>query len=99
MKNNSSDFELLLSKCATKIKQSVKRQLDYVQFYKSSDEMSEEDKLKLELCPLTNSNCEGEFAQLDNDIKRVGGTVSMQTLSNRHLVDSNKLFSSNKWMK
>ena len=93
----SSGFELLLSKCATKIKQSVQRQLDYVQFYKSSDEMSEEAKQKLELCPLTNSNCEGEFAHLDNDIKRVGGTVSIQTLSNRHLVDSNKLFSSDKW--
>ena len=94
---SSSSFDLLLSKCAAKVKQSMERQLDYVQFYKSSENMSEENKQKLELCPLTNSNCEGEFAQLDNDIKRVGGTVSMQTLSNRHLVDSNKLFSSDKW--
>ena len=97
MSVDSSAFDLLVSKCAVKIKQSMVRQLDYVQFYKSSELMTEEAKQKLELCPLTNSNCEGEFAQLDNDIKRVGGTVSMQTLSNRHLVDSNKLFSSEKW--
>ena len=93
----ASSFDLLVSRCAAKIKQSMERQLNYVQFYKSSEEMTEEAKQKLELCPLTNSNCEGEFAQLDNDIKRVGGTVSMQTLSNRHMVDSNKLFSSDKW--
>ena len=66
--------------------------------------MSQEQQRKLELCPLTNSNCEGEFAQLDNAIRRVGGTVSIQTLSiqtlsNRKLVASNRLFSSDKWTK
>ena len=34
---------------------------------------------------------------MDNDIRRVGGTVSIQTLSNRHLVSNNKFFSSEKW--
>ena len=96
--NNASAEDLLVSKCASKIKLSLERQLDYVQFYKDS-EMSDSDRRKIELCPLTNSNCEGEFAQLDNDIRRVGGTVSIQTLSNRHIVDSNKLFSSEKWKK
>ena len=92
---DASAFDCLVSRCAAKIKQSIERQLNYVQFYKS-DDMTEEAKKKLELCPLTNSNCEGEFAQLDNDIRRVGGTVFIQTLSNRHLVDSNKLFTSEK---
>ena len=96
---NASALDLLVSRCASKIKQSVERQLNYVQFYQEDNDMTEEDKQKLELCPLTNSNCEGEFAQLDNDIKRVGGTVTIQTLSNRHLVASNKLFSSDKWKK
>ena len=93
---DSSAFDLLVSRCSSKVKQSMDRQLSYVQFYKS-DDMSQEQQRKLELCPLTNSNCEGEFAQLDNAIRRVGGTVSIQTLSNRHLVASNKLFSSDKW--
>ena len=93
----SSAFDLLVSKCASKIKQSMERQLSYVQFYNDDNDMTQEDKDKLELCPLTNSNCEGEFAQLDNEIERVGGTVSIQTLSNRHLVASNKLFISEKW--
>ena len=94
--DDSSSFDLLVSKCASKIKQSIDRQLSYVKFY-TSDEMTQEEQDKLELCPLTNSNCEGEFAQLDNAIKRVGGTVAITTLSNRHLVASNKLFSSEKW--
>ena len=96
VKETASAEELLVSKCAAKIKQSVEKQLSYVQFYKSDDQTDEEKK-KIELCPLTNSNCEGEFAELDNDIRRVGGTVSIQTLSNRHLVDKNKYFSSEKW--
>ena len=79
----SSAFDLLVSKCASKTKQSMERQLCYVQFYNDNNDMTQEDKDKLELCPLTNSICEGELAQLDNEIKRVGGT---QTFVIKHMV-------------
>ena len=90
VKETASAEKLLVSKCAAKIKQSVEKRLRYVQFYKS-DNHTDEEKKKIELFPLTNSNCEGEFAELDNDIRRVGGTVSIQTLSNHHLVDKKKI--------
>ena len=60
--------------------------------------LTEIDLKKLEEAPLTNSCCESNFAHLELKCRRVGGEqTTLQTMSNRHLVKTNKYFSSEDW--
>ena len=45
--------------------------------------------------PLTNLGCEGVFSELGNDSKRAGGATSLQTISDKNVIKSNKLYQ--KW--
>ena len=42
---------------------------------------------------------ESEFANLDDDLRRVGGTTSFKTVSQKHIISRKKLFSNDRWMK
>ena len=54
-------------------------------------------EVKLLQAPMTNDGCESELATCGERIKKVGSTVSLKTLSDRHMVVRNKLFVSDKW--
>ena len=49
-------------------------------------------KKKIKQAPLTNLGCESEFAHLDNGLRKSGGSTSLRTLSNKHVVARNRLF-------
>merc|ERR1712002_940522 len=75
------------------ILETLNRQLGEMPFFSQLiDQNSESDVVsnpKLYYTPLTNSGCESEFAKLDNRIKIIGGTTSVQTLSRKNTVTTN----------
>ena len=52
---------------------------------------------KMDQAPLTNSGCESNFAQLDLECRRGSGQTTLQTMSSRHLVKTNKYFDTDEW--
>ena len=96
-----SGSELLEAEICAKVQSSVKHQLDYMQFYKDDTEeggLTEATLRKMEEAPLTNSGCESNFAQLDLECRRVGGgNTTLQTMSQRHIVKTNKYFNTEDW--
>ena len=89
-------FDLLSKKCASMIHDNVQRQLDYMGYF-NEDVGVAINETKLLQAPMTNDGCESELATCGESIKKVGSTVSLGTLSNRHVVVRNKLFESSKW--
>ena len=55
-----------------------------------NDELDESTQDKLTQAPLTNLGAESEFASLD--LLRVGGATSLKTVSQKHIISRNKLF-------
>ena len=49
--------------------------------------------------PFTNSGAESNFAQLDLECRRGSGQTKLKTMSDRHVVKSNKYFESDQWKK
>ena len=96
-----SGSQLLEAEIFAKVYDSLKKQLDYMQFYKEDTEASDLSEItlkKMEEAPLTNSGCESNFAQLDLEFRRVGGgQTTLQTMSNRHIVKTNKNFNTEDW--
>ena len=86
---------LLKQKCALKIKEALEHQISYMSFY--NDELDESTQDKLTQAPLTNLGAESEFASLDNDLHRVGGATSLKTVSQKHIISRNKLFTKDRW--
>ena len=98
--SDMSGKELLEAEICAKVHESLKHQLDYMAFYREDSEddpISEVTLKKLEEAPLTNSGCESNFAQLDLECRRGGGQTTLQTMSNRHMVKSNKFFNTEDW--
>ena len=94
-KTGGTAFGSLTRKCAVFIHGNIKRQLEHVHFLKDMESHSIE--VKLIQAPMTNDGCKGELATCGESIKKVGSTVSLNTLSDRDSVVRNKLFVSDKW--
>ena len=85
--------DMIIAECSGNIREALQNQLNYMTWFT----IPEEIKMKMQSARLTNSGCESEFAHLDNDCKVTSGNTSLTTLSNRHIIKRNKLFSHNKW--
>merc|ERR1712074_192809 len=72
-------------------------QLDCMSFYREDRNVSEEVKKKMKFCPLTNSGCESNFGDITQTLKKVGGSINIEKLSDMHMVKRNKYFDSKKW--
>ena len=88
--------EHLLASAAGNIRLAMERQLKYVDFY-NQDEVAVSVSDQLSGAPLTNSGCESQFAELDNSVKKFGGTATVSTLSNKHVIRKNNFFESENW--
>ena len=64
----------------------IERQLSSMDYF---DDDAGENEL-LQFAPLTNLGCESEVAALDVRLKVSGGTTTIQTLSNKTVVKTNK---------
>ena len=89
-------FDLLLKKCATAVRTNLQRQLDYMSFFSESIEIPRKETRLLQ-APMTNSGCESELATCGERIKKVGSTVSLESVSDRHIISRNKFFEHQKW--
>ena len=93
--------EYLLGCAARNIKVAMERQLEYVEYYTIEEDMEQDQYCintdKLGFAPLTNSGCESQFADLDNSVRKFGGTALVSTLSDKHVIRKNKFFESEEW--
>ena len=92
----------LLATVLGEVSESLRRQLSATSFFNtvpgcSADSDSQPDLDKLRRAPLTNIGCEGEFAKLDNRLKVTGGSTSVETLSRKNIVATNKLLTNSKF--
>ena len=95
-----SNKEYLLASVASNIRVAMVRQLEYVDYYKQDEEVGDDAGAigdKLRFAPLTNSGCESQFADLDNSVKKFGGTANVGTLSDKHVIRKNNLFETEDW--
>ena len=93
--SESTGRERLESKVKGKIKEAMERQLDTMKFYKS--DVSAETQSLMAQTPKTNLGCEGEFSHGDMDLKRAGGSTSLKTISDKHVIKRNALYKKTKW--
>ena len=91
--------QLLEAKVCDKVHFALKHQLDYMKYYNESDFDKILDSIakKNAQATLTNSGCESNFAQLDLECKRGSGQTTLQTMTNRVMVKTNKHFNSEEW--
>ena len=89
--------ELLECQAASSISEAMKKQLNYMDFYKEDLTLSQEVLDRIDDAPLTNSGSESNFAQLDLECRRGSGQTKLQTMSDRHIVKANKYFESDQW--
>ena len=87
--------ERLVLKVKAKIKEAVERQLDSMKFYR--DDVSPETKRLMMQTPRTNLGCESEFSYGDMDLKRAGGSTSLKTISDKHVIKRNALYKKSVW--
>ena len=73
------------------------RQLSAASFFTSEEESDLTRKMIFP--PITNLGCEGEFSTVGNDFKHAGGSTSLKTVSNKHMISRNKLFDKDRWIK
>ena len=90
--NENDGMDCLKSKAAAGIKIALQRQLEAVSFFRDPEKSSNEIK-----APLTNLGCEGNFSSLGNDCKRAGGSVKLQTISDKSVIAHNKLYAKQRW--
>lgn len=93
---NEDGKKKLLAAVIDEAVESLRRQLSASSFFNaipgcSSASDLQPDMDKLQKAPLTNLGCEGEFAKLDNRLKVTGGSTSVETLSRKNIVATNKL--------
>ena len=85
-----------MKKAAKQIKETLERQLNQMKF--SKDEPLDPIVVKkMGQAPLTNLGYEQEFAHGDNDLKKSGGSTTLTTISNKHIVKQNALYKKEKW--
>ena len=85
--NTSNILDKLISKCAGNVVEGVENQLQKVTYFKNGVNHEVEEKIKH--TPLTNSGCESRAAQLGVMTDFVGGSTSIETLSNKQIVKVN----------
>ena len=85
--------DMLKLKCASEVYTAIERQLSKMGFFSQRGEDAE----RLKEAVITNLGCEGEFACADNDLRKTDGAVSIETISNRHIVARNKLHLKDRW--
>lgn len=88
----------LKAKCMSSVKEGIERQLQVMPFFHAGFEENEEYTQKRRQSVLTNLGAESEFATLDNDIRKLGGSTSLQTISDKHVIARNKLYLKDRWI-
>jgi hypothetical protein len=99
MKAEMSTEEILTAKGAHNIKAAMEHQMEYMPYLKKNVEGPENETLseKMQYAPISNLGAESDFAKVGNALKRSGGSTSLETISNRHLISENKLFQRENW--
>ena len=73
------------------------RQLAVMSFFQQ-DDTDPKVAAKRNQTVLTNLGAESEFATANNTLRRLGGSTSLNTASNKHVVCINKLYAKERWI-
>ena len=94
--NNSSATgeELLKHKCASEIKIALERQMAKVKFFTDGAE----NEAKLNKAPITNLGPESNFGSVTEDLKKSGNSTNLSTISDKHIIEKNKLYRKQQWV-
>ena len=69
----------------------IERQLDEMVIFGSSDSQDNSLLEILKKTPVTHLKCESQFSHLDNQFKVAGGSSTIETLSKKSIIRTNKL--------
>ena len=94
--SDGNPIKRLTSDVAKSIHSSVQHQLHMMEFFRSG--VSLEVERKMNFTPMTNSGCESQFGDVTDTLKKVGGSTSIEKLSDMHMIKKNKLFSTDEWV-
>ena len=83
-------------KVKAKIKEAMEGQLSGMKFYRGDDVSPQVQRMMFQT-PKTNLGCEGEFSHGDMDLKRAGGSTSLKTVSDKHVIKRNAFYAKSKW--
>ena len=86
---------MLKSKCATQIKIAIERQMSKVEFYNTNapgDKFSD-----IDMAPITNLGPESNFGSVSEDLQRSGNSTKLSTISEKHIIEKNKLHLTEQW--
>ena len=79
-------------KCAKEVTAALEQQLSCMSFFTEGDsDPSVEQKKKYAV--LTNLGAESDFEALDDNLRWLGGSKTLQKISNKYIIWTNKLFS------
>ena len=90
-----SAISQLKKKCAEKVRSALLDQLHMSPFFNESAPEEDKPDAIIEQAPQTNLGCESEFGFVTNDFKQEGGSTSLATISNKHVIQRNKLYEKN----
>jgi hypothetical protein len=84
MENERTGLGMQKAEALEEVVDTLKRQMEMVPFFSESG-----DGQKPEGAPLTNCCCESFMADLNNTLKVSGGTITVRTISNKHIIKTN----------
>ena len=86
---------MLISKCASQIKTAIQRQMSKIDFFNTD---TPTDKYgNIDSAPITNLGPESNFGSVDEDLKRSGNSTKLTTISEKHIIEKNKLHLTDQW--
>ena len=89
-KEANSNKDNLIKSCATKVRETIERQLSKIVFFKPTEDHLGPTFEEMKYTPLTNSGSESRMAELDVKVKFSGGAAPVKTLSNKQVISVNK---------
>ena len=90
-------IEKLDAKCALAVSEALKRQMARMAFL-SGESLVKNEEEKLNMAVITNLGAESDFAQVDNDCRRLDSPTSLKTISNKHIIQANKMYCKDRWL-
>ena len=95
---DDSAISQLKKKCAEKVRFALLNQLHMSAFFDESAPEEDKPDATIEQAPQTNLGCESEFGFVTNDFKQEGGSTSLATISDKHVIQRNKLYEKERWI-
>ena len=86
---------MMKTKCAVQIKEALERQMSKVKYFIDGVQ----DESKLNKAPISNLGPESNFGSVGEDLTKSGNSTNLSTVSEKHIIEKNKLHTRGEWKK